>query len=655
MVVPFLEGTRLRHLIKRGRMINKILYADHGECRNLSEEETTRSKTLKKFASAIILTALALVPPVHAQAAKSTEREMEPEQHPAELLKLAQEFRAIRGYNSRRWTPGLEDGIPDFAAIVQKQKEQLPIYRSRFDSLDPSNWSVHCKIDYLLLRSEMDKLEWELYVVRQTTRNPGFYVDQAIGNVGRLLTGGRILGENPALMPYTKERARAILKALDDTERFLEQGRRNLTEIVPELAEATMRFPGGAWPTADWESGQIKHIVENYGKWAETTAKHFPPEEAPKLAPAAVRAAERLLEFSGWLEQNRVRMTGKYYIGKNVLDWYIRHTFLMPYNSDQLMLMAEMERARALSSLQFEEQKNRDLPKIGPAKTIEEYLVWDEETVLRLRRWYLEDGEDILVDQDYQPLIRSEESVYLSPFGMLAFPYKARPGISRVLIVPPDHWMASQSSYGWYTDPGVLQGHEYWPGHIYQGKLNSHNLCPIRRSHGDSGHNEGWAFYNEELLVTLDFPFVRGPRSRELVYINMLQRAVRILVGVPLLSGKITPQEAFKLFQDMLPALRSGFGVPREEAYMEVFKRVIWRGNDCFDAQTGKLQLFKLLADCKMQRKENFNLKELHEQLLKYGAIPYSLLRWEILGSDTEAKMFWKPIRLTSILSPSAK
>lgn len=635
--------------------MDETAIVDRDNSRFFGDEKKKERSFWQKFVWGLALAAFTLVPPIHAQAAKSSGQEITLEQHPAELLRLAEEFRAIRGYGSRRWTPGLESGIPDYAAIVQKQKEQLPIYRSRLDSLDPSSWSVHCRIDYLLLRSEMDKLEWELYVVRQTTRNPGFYVDQAIGNVGRHLTGGRIIGENPALMPYPKERARAILKALDDTETFLEEGRKNLREIVPELAEATRRFPGGAWPTADEESGQIKNIVENYRKWAEITAGYFPLEEAPKLAPAAVRAAERLLEFGGWLEQNRARMTGKYYIGKDILDWYIRHIFLMPYNSDQLMLMADMERARALSSLQFEEQKNRDLPKIGPAKTTEEHLAWDEETVLKLRRWYLKDGEDILVDQDYQPLIRSEESVYLPPFGMLAFPSQSRPGISRVLVVPADHWMATQSSYGWYTDPGVLQGHEYWPGHIYQGKLNGHNPCPIRRSHGDSGHNEGWAFYNEELLVALDFPFVRGPRSRELVYLNMLQRAVRILIGVPLLSGEITPQEAFQLFRDMVPPLGSGLGVPREEAYMEVFKRVIWRGNDCFDAQTGKLQLLKLLADCKMQRKEKFNLKEFHEQLLKNGAIPYSLLRWEILGSDAEAKSFWKPIRLASLLSSRAK
>jgi len=370
--------------------------------------------------------------------------------------------------------------------------------------------------------------------------------------------------------------------------------------------------------------------------------------------PAAIKAAKHLLEFGNWLEQNRDRMTGKYYIGKDLVNWYLRHVYFIPYDSDQLKSMAEMERARAISYLQFELHKNRHLPKIKPAKTTKEYLAWDDETLLRLRRWYLENGEDLLSDQDYQPLIRSEESIYLPPFGMLAFPYEEKPGISRVMIVPAGHWSATKSNYGWWTDPGVLQGHEYWPGHTYQGILTRHNPCPIRRRHSDSAHLEGWAFYNEEILVALDFPFVRGQRARELVYINMLQRAERILIGLPLLCGEISPEEAYQAFLQHVPALGSGLGIAPEEAYMEVYKRVIWRGNDCFDALVGKLQLLKLLADRKMQLKEKFDLKEFHDQFLRFGRVPISLLRWEILGDDSEAKMFWEPVILHSVLTKSS-
>jgi uncharacterized protein (DUF885 family) len=97
----------------------------------------------------------------------------------------------------------------------------------------------------------------------------------------------------------------------------------------------------------------------------------------------------------------------------------------------------------------------------------------------------------------------------------------------------------------------------------------------------------------------------------------------------------------------------SGLGIPPEEAYMEVYKRVVWRGNDCFDAQTGKLQLLQLLADYKMKQKEDFSLKEFHNRYLKFGQIPISLLRWELLGDDDEAKLFFDPVRLSLVLNRS--
>jgi hypothetical protein len=572
------------------------------------------------------------------------------ENHPQELVKLAEEFREMRGRYSRRWHPGWGEGVLDYAAHVDKQRKMLPLYRQRLDSLDYKDWSTHNKIDYLLLRSEMDQLEWELYVIRQWSRNPGFYVSLAINNVGRHLTGGRVLGERPNLMPYSKEQASRILRALENTGKILDQGRLNLTEIVPELADVVQVQPSAGWPLPEMEKGQLDNIVEHYTKWAETTRNYFPDAEANQLIPAAEKAGEAIQEYGRWLRENRDKMKGDYFIGKDRINWYLRHVFLMPYDYDQLILMAEQERARAISYLQFETHKNRHLPPIGPAKTTKEYLAWDDETVLALRRWYLEDEEDLLDDQEYQPLIRSEESTYLPPFGMLAFPSISKKGISRVLVPPADHWSAIRSNYGWYTDPGVLQGHEYWPGHTYERNIHRRHPCPIRRGHVDSGHSEGWCFYNEEILVALDFPFVRGPRSRELVYINMLQRAERILIGLPLLAGEITPKEAYQKFLDHVPALGSGLGIPHEEAYMEVYKRVVWRGNDCFDAQTGKLQLMKLLADYKMKQKDKFALKEFHNQYMKYGQIPISLLRWELLGDDKEAQMFFEPRRLATVL-----
>ena len=557
-----------------------------------------------------------------------------PDDHPAELVQLTDEFRTILGWGS---------GVPDYAGRLEYQKEKLPNFRARLERLETANWTVHEKIDYLLLRSEMDRLEFDLYVWRQVSRNPSFYVNEAIRNVSKHLTGGRRMYV-PKLMPYTVERAQAILKALADTENILSQGRRNLTEPVPELADIALRHPGGGYYT---EGGELEHIVSNYRKWAELTAEHFPEPEAGKLVSAAVESAKHLLNFGNWLEQSRDQMKGTYSLDENLINWYHRHVFLMPYTTGELRLMAEMERARSLSYLEFEQQKNRHLPIITPAKTYEEYLAWDDETAMILRRWYTEHGEDILSDRDYLRDIRSEKGLFLLPFGLIAFPYEEKPGVDRIVLVPEDHWRARQSNMGFRTDPGVLHGHEYWPGHTYEGELRRRNPCPIRRVHRDGGHSQGWCFYHEELPVALDFPFVRGPRARELPYINILQRAERILLGLELLTGRITPDEAFVAFQERVPPLASGLGAAREEAFEEM-EGVLVRGLD--HCQTGKLQIFKLLADHKMHLKDKFNLKTFHDQLITLGSVPISLLRWEIAGLDNEVQELWEPKRLSVVM-----
>jgi len=186
-----------------------------------------------------------------------------PEEHPPELVKLAAEFRAIRESSSA--------GLPDYAGEAARQKEAVPGFRRRLEALDTAGWSVHSQIDYLLLRSEMDALEFNLRVWRPTSRNPSFYVNQAIANVGRHLTGNRrFRGE---AMPYGRLRAQAILQGLTDTGKVLAQARTNLTEMVPALADVALRHPGGGYYT---EGGELKYIARHYETWARRTAEFFP-------------------------------------------------------------------------------------------------------------------------------------------------------------------------------------------------------------------------------------------------------------------------------------------------------------------------------------------------------------------------------------------
>ena len=560
-------------------------------------------------------------------------------EHPAELLKLAQDFQEWRAP---------PDGIPDYADRAAQQIAELREFRERLSRLpDVRSWPVHAQVDYLLLRSQMDAEVFRLHVLRPWSRSPVFYTKTAIGNVRRHLIAGRRV--RPGTVPYTRERAQAILKALAETEAILSQAPGNLTEAVPELADMALRHPGGGYLIDFDKSRGLQDIKRDYADWVELMTPHLPEPEASELGPAAARAAEALYAFGEWLQESREQMNGSYVLGKDTYSWHLRRVRLVPHGADELLAMAAMERARALSFFQFEQFKNRNLPQIGPAETAEEYLAWDDETSLRIRRFY----KDLLTEPDYALPVKSSVGLFQPPFGEMYFPERqedAQEGTPekparRIIIYPVDHWKWRYSNMGFRTAPGVLHMHEYYPGHYLERELHRRNPCPLRRGHRDPVHSQGWCFYNEEMPLMLDFPYARGPRAREQVYVNMYQRSLRVLQGIRLLNGQLTVNEALEWLTDRLPPnLGPSLGARPEEAFEETYP-VIERGTTD-TCMLGLTQIYRLLADRRMQLADRFDFREFHDQFLALGSIPIALSRWEMTGLDDEMEKLWQAASL---------
>ena len=559
-------------------------------------------------------------------------------EHPPELLKLADDIRAWRE------EPAV---VPDYAARAARQLAELPALRQRLEKLGSvRQWSRHAQVDYLLLRSQIDGEEYELKVLRPWSRSPVFYTETAIGAVRRQLIAGRRV--RPGTVPYPKERAQAVLKALDQVAGIVAQGPKHLTEAVPELADMATKHPGGGY-IADYEKSRgLKDIVRDMNDWAKLTAPHFPEPEASQLAAAAARAGTALFQFGEWIEQTRPKMKGSYAIGKDAFDWHLQRVLLVPHNANELLFMAELERSRAVSFFQFENFKNRSLPQIGPAKTADEYLAWDDETALLIRRFY----KDLLTDPDYALPVKSAVSVHQPPFGELYFPTRqdeAQNGSPenpshRIVIYPVDNWKWRYSNMGFRTDPGILHMHEYYPGHYLEGELHRRNPCPIRARHRDPHHSQGWCFYNEEMPLMLDFPYVRGPRAREHVFVNQLQRALRVTQSIRLLNGDLSMEASLKWLEERLPPMGPSLGARPEELFEETYP-VIQRGtiDTCL---VGKAQIYQLLADRRMQLGEKFDMKEFHDRLMGIGSIPIALLRWEMTGLDDQMAQIWDAAKL---------
>ena len=538
-----------------------------------------------------------------------------PADTPPELLKLAKEFR-----ESQRGS----EGVPDFAARAAEDRRTLPEWRRRFEALKRDDWPVPVKVDYLVLQSELNELDFNVNVTREPSRNPDFYLDQAVRGVTRHI-GGRYQSGPGITVPYDARRSDAIIEGLRRTAGIVEQAKKNLTEAVPEMADMAIE--------------RMENVRRNYGEFARVVGVHMPEAQRVALASVADEAGAALEGYREWLRANRPRFTAPYVWGKQNFEWYVKRVLMMPYDSQQLLTQAEMERDRGWAFLQYERQKNRHLPPLdvnaAAAKTNAEYSEWKEATDVLARLW-AEDNR-LFTRPDYVGHMRDEDGgVWIEPFGMMGFPKSAKPrGSKTEFMMPPDHWFSKiYWELGHRIDPATNHPHSDYPGHTFEGAVSQRNAREIRRGHNSRG--DAWTYYMEEVQLQTDYPFIRGPRVREWMYGLHIMRAERVYTAVKFADGSMTPAALTDHMMKWTPWM---------EPYV-ARKHEVWRKftdpAQVMTYQVARSQVYKLLGQRMRDLGDRFDLTAFHDQLLATGQIPISLAHWEIAGSNDEIAYLWK-------------
>jgi hypothetical protein len=538
-----------------------------------------------------------------------------------ELLKLAKEF--------REWRRSFYRGVPDYVRAVKEQIKGLEEFRNRLDSIDPHSWPVPDQVDYLVVLIEMNALEFDLKVIRQVSRNPDFYTMQAVQRVKRRI-GGRHQRGRGITVPYDEERANAIIQALNDTTKIIKQAPKALTEAVPEMADMAIE--------------RLENVRENYAKFAQVVGQHLPDPYRSQFDTAADKAGNVLEDYRQWLVKNRQKFKAPYVIGREALDWYIRNVLAWPHNSDQLLVHAELERLRNWAFLQFERQKNRNLPRPGnitdrPARhagSNKEYLEWKDATDVMTRIWV--EKYDLFTIPDYvSGAQRNQEGgVWIEPFEMMAFPKEVPEGrFDTEFVIGPDHWFAhAYNESGHWLDPGTNHPHTNIPGHSFESTVSQRECREIRKGHRARG--DSWCMYVEELQLQVDYPFIRGPIVREWMYSLAIQRAERVYVSVKLADGAMKPKEVTEHMLKTVPWMEP-YVAKRHETW-----RLFSRPAYVLTYQVGKFEVYKLLRDMMRKLGDDFDLGEFHDQFFATGQIPVPLARWEMAGIDDDIKHLWK-------------
>ncbi len=501
------------------------------------------------------------------------------------LVALNEEFLEYR-------EPARADGFPDFSReAMEAQQRRLRGFFDRLEAIDPTGWEIREKIDYLLVRAQLNKLDFEHRVLRPWARDPGVYVSAA----------QRVAFQE---LPVSGDELAGFERRLQTVPAFLDQARGNLTEGAGEFCRTALRDlqqHDGVGHGHPYREVPPEGTIGWYRNLIERLQKHH-----PDLVPTAEGALAAITGFRDWLKDSG--MDAPAGIGREHYDWYLANVLYMPFTTEDVATIGDRELQRAWAFLALEHNKNHDVPALEPAASAEDYQGRIREADEQIRRFIREEG--ILTIPDY-----------IGEFGHNV-PWIERPGGRR------NFWEEIQ-----FRDPRPDHVHAVIPGHRFDMAIKERDQRTIRGPYYDSGRVEGWAFYLEEMFLQAGL-LDDLPRTRELFYIFQIARAARNRAEVGLHTNQLTIQDAVRYIVERTPMMDDN--VARVDA--EIYLREPGYG---ISYQMGKIQIDQLLADRAIQLGDRFNLKEFHDQFLAAGMIPISLIRWEMTGLDDEVRHFW--------------
>lgn len=170
----------------------------------------------------------------------------------------------------------------------------------------------------------------------------------------------------------------------------------------------------------------------------------------------------------------------------------------------------------------------------------------------------------------------------------------------------------------------ALAWHEAIPGHHLQIALakESAGLPAFMQNTGFTAFTEGWALYAEKLADELGLYRTPAERMGALTY--EIWRAARLVVDTGLHHQGWSRQQA-------IDYLQTHTGHAPGEVVNEIDRYIVWPGQ-ALAYKLGQLEISALRAEAEAALGARFELKAWHDQLLKDGAIPLSVLRPRMTG-----------------------
>jgi len=516
---------------------------------------------------------------------------------PKDYQKLVELFNEWREFEA----PPLLNGAPDYTA--NRFKEDRKVFRNlqkRLNKINIDSWATPQQIDWHVVRAEMNGYDFNYRVLKPWERDPAFY--QTVWTYKSDVPAHEGPTNHATLelwtydFPLTQDEQRRLTKELRVVPPLLEQARENLVGNARDL----------------WIAGteNLRRQEKRLDGLSKKLSQHHPNSLHPNVRGALSHAKQSTQSFVKWLDAQAIYKNGPSGVGKENYTWYQQNVHLVPFSWEEEVSLLKRELDRAWSSLVLEEQKNQGLPPLVAANTAEEFEIMAEKGVQRLLG-FLSEKKIMPIKPNMEPALREHMGQF----------------------VPEDQ--RNFFLIGMHYDPVPLYSHFYHWFDLAQMRDEPHS-SPIRREpllyNIFDSKSEGIATGVEEIFMHAGL-YEDSPRSKEIVWIMLAQRAARGLGSLYAHANMMTMEEAGKVHVKWTPR-----GWMEREPHLLRFEQHLYLRQPGYGTcyVTGKYLIEGLMAEYAEQiegQGKQFVMKDFFKKFNDAGNIPVELVRWEMTGN----------------------
>ena len=495
--------------------------------------------------------------------------------------------------------PPLLNGAPDYTKKqFKKRKSTFNKLQKKLDNIDTTNLSKSMQVDWQVIEAEMNGYDFNNRVLKSWVRDPAFYQTIWMAQSDVPAHEGPV---NHALLEYwqytfpLKENSnQKFYRELALIPAFLEQAKQNLTGNARDL----------------WVAGinNLRDQAKDLETIEKTLNKYQDQKKDKNIFEALENAKVANNKFINWLESEAPKKSGPSGIGKENYSWYQKNVHRVPLTWEEEVQLLQRELDRAWSSLKLEEERNKKLPLMKSADTPEEFAELTDNAVKKMMR-FLSDNDIMYIKDNMEPALREHMGKY----------------------VPKDD--RNFFSIGLHYDPLPLYSHFYHWFDLAEVRDNPHENL-IRRGpplyNMYDSKNEGIATAVEEMFMHAGL-YEESPRSREIVWIMLAQRAARGLGSLYAHANMMTMAEAGQVHVKWTPR-----GWMEREPHLLQFEQHLYLRQPGYGTCyiTGKYLIENLMAEyAEKLETENktFALKDFLNAFNNAGNIPVELIRQEMV------------------------